>query len=210
MSTTGQPVEPKKQGKFTTIFIVICGGIAMIGGGMKMYEGIGEMLSSGKDPQYQQLLEESDQAIDAANKLNLATQPRFVSLLTDAEKSGLESIRKDKRGEADDISKQFGLAAVQFRLAAQKLDEAAGHHIKEEFKPFFVGKAKAYHLFADSGDRNQEIIALLLNDPATKFDELLPKLEELAKRRDAAIAEATQLAADADKQAEKLNPPTKP
>ncbi|HEX3655241.1 MAG TPA: hypothetical protein VHV55_05530 [Pirellulales bacterium] len=208
MSTADQPTEPKQKSALTRVLIVICGLTAMVFGGLQMYRGVTEIAGAGDEPQYQQAIKESNDAIVGANQLSQDTQPVFLELLNDVDKLGLDDVRRQKQAAADQLIEQFGKAAAQFRLAAQKLDEAAGHHVKPEFKPYFVDKSQGYRHFADACDANQQIVRLVVDKSITKLDALLPKIQALAARRDAAEKAGVDAAAQADAVAKKLNVPT--
>jgi hypothetical protein len=61
-------------------------------------------------------------------------------------------------------------------------------------------KAKGYRLGADAREMTQQMVKIIMNDPATTIADILPKLQELAARRDT----ADKAAVDQDRQAEAM------
>jgi hypothetical protein len=204
MSTAEQPAKSKMKSGLTALVMITCGLIGIVLGIVKMQSGIREIFGSGGDPEVQRLLTESDKKVDNANKVMQDAAPLFQQLMADVDSLGLDAVRQKKQDLAHQISEQFGKAADMLRSAAKELDETAGHKIDDKFKPFLAAKAQSYRLTADACDQNQEIVALVLDKSIAKLDDLLPKIEAVAARRDAAhkaAAEASAKADEASKQA---------
>jgi hypothetical protein len=189
---------PKKMNPVLRVFLIICGLIILAGGIAKIYKGWNEMRSASGDAQFKPLLEENDKAIAEANKLSQEAQPMFQTLLDDVDKLGLDHVRAKESDTALKIDDLFGKAAEQFRIAVKTSKEASRHHTDETMKSFLVKKGESYVLFAEARDDNREIIRLILNKSILKIDDLLPKLQEAAGRRDAAQKKAMDTDAEAE------------
>lgn len=196
-------LERKKMNPFVRVLAIICGVIVIALGLVKMYRGIQEIRGAGGDPQFKPLLEETDKAVSAANKASQEAQPLFQQFLDDIDKSGLSTVRTQKKDAAQKLIDLFGEAVEQYQLAAQKSDEAARHSTIEKTKSFLTTKARAYGLLAQARTINRGIVRLVLDDPATKLEQLLPKLQEAAARRDTAQKSGVDLDAEAEATAKK-------
>jgi hypothetical protein len=202
-SMTPPLLERKKMNPFVRLLAIICGVIVIALGLVKMYRGIQEIRGAGGDPQFKPLLEETDKAVSAANKASQEAQPLFQQFLDDIDKSGLSTVRTQKKDAAQKLIDLFGEAVEQYQLAAQKSDEAARHSTIEKTKSFLTTKARAYGLLAQARTINRGIVRLVLDDPATKLEQLLPKLQEAAARRDTAQKSGVDLDAEAEATAKK-------
>lgn len=207
MSTTNPPTQPKKRSGATTALMAIGGIIAMVAGGLQMYRGVSEIRSAGEDPQLKQLADESDQALAKANQLAMDVNPRFQRLLDEFDSLGVDAFRKQKRDEAQKVSDEFGQAAEQFSLAAQKLDAAAGHNLKDAYKPIFADKSRVYTLSRQVCEKDQQIIGALLDDSLKQAPDVLAKIQPVVTERDAIQKQANEAAATADAKLKELNQP---
>jgi hypothetical protein len=203
MSETVQPAAGQKS-MLVRVFVVILGVVAMIGGGVQMYRGIGEMKGAGDGAEVERLLEQSDQSLAEAKKSLSAVEPRFVKLLEALDNDGLETVRKDKQQEVRDMIDGWGKVSEQCRTAAKELDEAAEHPGTEKMRPYLAGMSKAYLLFAEGYGRNGEIARTILDDPAKKLEDLLPKIKTAAEQREAEIKQGNDEVAKAEELAKQL------
>ena len=154
----------------------------------------------GGDAEFQRLFKEGETAIAAASTASLDAQQRFQKLLSEIEKLGLKRVRAERKDTARTISALLGKAVTQFRVASSKCEEAAKHHSDDRVRAFMTTKAKGYRLGADAREMTQQMVTIILNDPATTIADILPKLQELAARRDA----VDKAAVDQDRQAEAM------
>jgi hypothetical protein len=196
------PPERKKMNPVVRALAIICGLTVMGLGLAQVYRGIQEMRGAGGDAQFKPLLEDTDKAVTAANKTSQEAQPILQQFLDDIDKSGLLTVRAEKK-VAQELTDLFSKAEEQYQLAAQKSDEAARHTSSEKTKSFLTKKATAYRLLAQARTINQEIVRLVMDDPATALGELLPKLQEAAGRRDTAQESGVDLDAEAEAMAKK-------
>jgi len=202
MTETPPPAPRPKMSPVLRVVIVIAGIVAIVGGIMKMKQGFGEM--SGKDPEITRLSEESDKAIDEANKHGLEAAPLFQSMLDAVDKDGLDAARAGKKDAAEKARDLFARAAEQFRLAAQKLDEAAARKPNERLVAFFAAKSRGYKGYADARSINHDIARMFLDPSIKTIGELEPKVLEAAKRRKDIEEAAAAAAAEAEKIAAEL------
>jgi hypothetical protein len=209
MSTAEPPAEPKKKRDLTAVVLIVCGLVGVVLGIMRMQRGIKEFVGSVGDPEMKRLLAESDQAIDDANKLMLDAAPLFQQLMNEIDRWGLDGVRQQKQELAQQVSERFGKAAGMLRTAAQEVDDAAERNVADKLKPFLAEKSQAYRLTADACARNQEIVALVLDKSIATLADLMPKIEAVAMKRDAAQKAAADASAKADEAARQFQSPAK-
>jgi hypothetical protein len=197
---TPPPIAPKKANPLLRIFLIICALIIFAGGIAKIYKGWHGTRSAAGDAEFKPLLEENDKAIGEANKLSQEAQPMFQTLLNDIDKLGLDQVRAKESATAQKIDNLFAKAADEFRHAVKTSEAAGQHNTDATMKAFLAMKGKSYTLFAQARDTNREIIHLILDKSIVKIDDLLPKLQEAAGRRD----DAQKKAMDADAEAEAM------
>ncbi len=90
------------------------------------------------------------------------------------------------------------------RTAAQEVDDAIQHNVADRLKPFLADKSQVYRLTADACERNQEIVALVLDKSITRLADLMPRIEALAADCDAAQKAAAEASAQADEAAKQF------
>jgi hypothetical protein len=162
------------------------------------------------ETEYQKLLTASDLAISMANLTTQVAKPRYEALLRQVDSLGLVEFRQQKSDDARQISEGFGKAAAQFRLAAQKLDEAATHEESTPLKPYLAEKARSYGWYAASRDQYQQSIRAILDESITTIDDLVPKIKLATELRDKAETEADSASVNADKIVAQLTTPAAP
>jgi TIR domain len=150
------------------------------------------------DEDFTRLTKEGDEAVAAATKASLDAQQRFQKLLDEVQKSGLIRVRAQRKDSGKAISLTFAKSAMQFRLAASKSTEAAQHHSDARVKKFLKIKAEGYRLGADAREMTQQMVTILMNEPGSTILEILPKLQELATRRDKVDKAAVEKDREAD------------
>jgi hypothetical protein len=199
----GQVAEVKKRNPVITALLVACGVIGIVAGIAQMRGGLREMFGRSLDPEVEQLLTDSDAALDQANEHLKPAGTAFQGLLNDVDAQGLDVVRRDKKDDADKAKSGFAAGAAQLREAKAKLDEALKHELEDKMKSFIAAKAKSYDLLAQVCDQNQAIHDMVLDESIATYDDLTPKVLELAARRDetqkaadAATAEAEAIAKD--------------
>jgi len=203
---TTPPEQAKKMNIWLRVLIGVCGLIAVVGGIAKMTHGIQEIRGASHDgAQYKQTLQEIDAAVEAANKYGLEAAPTFQKLLNDIDSQGLATVRKQEKQSALNVAELFGKSAEQYRIAAAKSQAAAKQNIKDSFKPFFAAKTRGYGFFAQAREMNQQITKLVIDESIPKFEDLLPKMQEVATRRDAAQKSAEEAEAEATELGKKAN-----
>jgi hypothetical protein len=196
-----------------TILRILAGiiGLVVIVAGVKQTMlGVKQMMGSGEDPQFSQLLTESDQAIDKANKGIAVNQEKFLELMNSVDTMGLASTRQQKALLASEVRESFISMEAEYRLAGKKLDLAAQHKPASKFIPYLEGKSQAYSLFADAFKLNGEIVGLVLDESVTEIDDFNQKLMMIVEQRDAAQQQAKEKEAAADALGKELQQPTNP
>jgi hypothetical protein len=181
----------------------VCGVIVMIFGISKMITGVQEIRGAGGDKERQQLLVESDRAIDEGNKNVIAAQPVFQGFLNDVDKLGLAAVREREKDKAQSATDLFAKSSEAFQLAGKKLKDAIQRKKEDKMNAFFEAKIKSYELYAQSADLNQEIMSMVLDESIPDMKTLLPKITELASRRDEAQKNAAKISADATESVKK-------
>jgi hypothetical protein len=198
MSEITSPDVPKPRNPLLTAVIVACGVIALVVGLVQVMRGVVEMLGSKLGPEVEALLSEANQAsLEGLEDMKAAMEP-FNDLMKDADTLGLPAFRAERRAAADKVTEHFAGAADQYRLAARKLDEVLTYDIKEEFRPYFAAKGRAFILWAETCELNRDIVHAVLDESLATTTELNPKIQSLAERRDAKQKEAEQATAEAD------------
>ena len=147
------------------------------------------------------LLVESDKTVDDANKVLQEATPLFQQLMESVDGSGLDVVRKEKQELARQVSDHFGKAATMLQAAAKEVDDALQHKMGDKINPFLAAKATSYRLTADACQRNQEIVALVLDKKVATIADLLPKIDALAAQREALEKQAAEASAQADEAA---------
>ena len=158
----------------------------MVGGIAQFKKGVAEIREAGGGSELKQLLQEIEAAVDAGNKSGLEAQPLFQKLLNDVDSLGVAKVRQQQKELAQKVADLFGKADEQFRLAATKSGEAARKEPREKFKPFFTAKAQAYEAYGQAYAINEQITRLVLDESIVKADDLVAKVTEAGKHRDAA------------------------
>ena len=171
------------------IFMIICGVIVALGGAAQVLKGV-KAAGGGDQAQVQQRLAESDAALAEGQRLLSPSAAAFQRLLDELDKLGVGLYRSQQKEQAMKTSELIGRAAVQFRLAEQKLEEAKKANNDAKLKAFLDAKARSYDRVALSLAVNQEMIAMTLDESISDLETLLPKLREASARRDALDAEA--------------------
>lgn len=179
------------------ILIGICGLAAMFGGIAQCKKGVAEIREAGGSAQLNQVIQEIETAVDAANKSGLEASPMFQKLLNDVDSQGLVAVRQQQKEVAQKVADLFGKSAEQFRLAAKKSEDAVSKESRAKFQQFLTAKAQAYEFYAQSRAINQEIARMVTDESITKVEELIPKAEEAGKRRDAAQKRGDEAEAEA-------------
>lgn len=179
------------------VFVIIAGIAAIAGGIVQMNRGVKEM--SGTDPEISRLAEESNKAVNEANKHGLEANPVFESLWVSIEKDGLAAARAQKADDAEKAAHLFGKAAEHFRLAAQRLEEAAARKPGEKMTAYFETKSRSYKAYAAAREINETIARMALDESIKSIGELEPKVQEAARERDELEASGAEAAAAAGK-----------
>jgi len=194
----------KRKSLLIRVGAFVCGVIAMIFGITKTISGIHELRGAQGDKQREQLLIESDKAIDEGNKDAADAQPVFQGFLNDVDKLGLAAVRAKEKAAAQTASDLFGKSSEAFHLAGKKLEEAIQRKKDDKLNPFLEAKVKSYELYAQGADLEREIIRLVQDESIPDIQTLLPKITAVANRRDELEKEATKISADATESVKKL------
>jgi hypothetical protein len=198
-------MTPAKLEKLSPLLrvILIIGGAAVIAlYGLRMYRGLHEVWGAGDDSKFKALAAAGDQAAATGNKVSREAQPLLAQFLSDLDKMGLAAVRAEKGDAGKKLIALFGEARDQYSTGGQKYAEAAQQIRNEKMKSFLLTKARTCRFFAEARTINRDMVSLVLNDPATKMEQLFPKLKEAAARRDA----AQKSAVDSDAEAEAMKP----
>ena len=201
MSDIPAPAARPKFSPTTRIIIIIVSIAVMVGGILQMVRGL---RGAKMDPEVERLLSESDAALTEGNRSTTEASPIFNAALNAVDSEGLAAVRAQKAQGLQKAGELFGKAAEQIGLAARKLDEAAAHKGAGTLKLMLETKAQSYEHYALSKTINQEICRTVLDESLKTIDEVLPKIQEAAKRRDEIEAKGNEASAEAKKIADDL------
>jgi hypothetical protein len=143
------------------------------------------------------LHEESDKAIEDANKNLTEARSALKGLLNDVDKLGLAAVRTREKAAGETAGNGFGKSSEAFRLAAKKLEEVNERNGEDVLKPFWDAKIKKFELYARGADLEREMIRLVLDDSIPDVAALAPKIKDMEKRRDDRAREAEKITVDA-------------
>ena len=144
------------------------------------------------------LIPDSDKEIDNANKYWAEAQPLFQRLLNDVDNNGLPDVRAKEKETANKASVLFGKASEAFRIAAQKLEQARQIGTEKKNDHFLTLKIKSYGLIDQGAEANKEIIRLVFDSSIPDMASLMPKITEMANRRDELQKEASKVSDEAN------------
>ena len=186
MSSDAPP--PKSSNLVLRIFGGLFGLIAIAGGIASINSGIDEIFGDGG--KVKAISTECDKSIDQANEFNAAATKHLNALLKNVDDQGLEVVRKDQAVDVKKAIEEYASSAAAFRQAADKLDEAKPLKIKDKLRKFIELKSNAYRLNAESCDRNQDLLRLLIDDSVKTIDDLLAKMNPIVEQREACLKQA--------------------
>lgn len=195
------PIKQEKLSPLLKVVLIVGGTIAIALWATKTYRGLHEGWTGGGS-KFKTLAEAADNAAATANKVSREAQPLLLQFLGDLDKMGLPAVRAQKGEAGQKLIALFGEARDQYSTGGQKYGEAAGQTTNEKMKSFLLAKARTCRFFAEARTINCDMVRLILNDPATTTEQLIPKLQEAATRRDA----AQKSAVDSDAEAEAMKP----
>jgi len=142
------------------------------------------------------LLEESDKAIEDANKNMTDARSALKGLLNAVDKLGLAAVRTREKATGQSASNHFSKSSEAFRLAAKKLEEVNVRNREDVLQPFWEAKIKKYELYARGADLEREMIRLVLDDSIPDVEALAPKIKDVEKRRDDTARDAEKITVD--------------
>src|SRR5262249_38720359 len=149
-----EPTQPKKRSLPLVILTVVGALIIIALGSQQLRRGWNEMFGAGEDASFKQRIEESNKALDRANKFNGGAAPQLTELQKDAQRLGLRAFHEQQTVAARQVGEQFHQAAIEFRKSAEKLTAAADSQSNETMKRFAEQKSKSLNLAAEVCDLN--------------------------------------------------------
>jgi hypothetical protein len=185
--------EPQKRNPLLTLVIVAAGLIAVVFGLMQMAGGLKQMFGSGLSAEVEQLVKESDAAIDSANKHWLASEPLLQEVADAVDAEPLDVVRADQRGASEEAMEHLAEAAKQFRLAATKLNEAMTHEMADKVKAYLSEKSHSYELRARVCEHNHEVLRVVMDESLVDKDEVVAKVLAIYEERDAIATQAAEI-----------------
>lgn len=196
-STPAPGATPKKNGKLTTVVILIVAVVAIISGIAKMKSGLGEMFGS-LDPKVKQLVDDADASGAKALEVGKAADEKFNTLIAAVNAKTLDELRTAEADAVAETRKSLAEVAEHFRTSATKLDEAGKLEIPEKLKQFLTPKAGMYHAYAETYDYKGEIVAVIVDTSISDKNALIARMNELTEKADAALKSGNDLSAKAD------------
>jgi hypothetical protein len=160
----------------------------MVGGVIQVIKGVKQIAaaSGSSTAQTKPLLLEIDASVQTGNSTGLEASPLFQKLLNDVDSLGLDKVRQQEKAAGEKVLDLLGKSAAAFRDAAKKSEQAASEETRSKVKQFLNTKVQVYTLYADVRTINQEITRLVFDESILKVHDLLTKLDDPVKRRDAA------------------------
>ena len=152
---------------------------------------LGSLLTSWGTTQANKQVEEANTASQAANAMVVEFGSKYKELFTEANMQGFPGNREQLKPIALEGKEKLTKAAEQFRLAATKLEEAAGQPVSKTLSEYWGLKVKAYRKLAESKDKFVQVVDLFMDESVTTLDILDGKLQTL-------ITEATKLNTESD------------
>ncbi|MFO1041083.1 MAG: hypothetical protein U0941_04810 [Planctomycetaceae bacterium] len=149
------------------------------------------LLMSWGTTQANKQVDEANTASQSANALVGEFVPKYQELFKEANLQGFPGNREDLKPIALEGKEKLTKAAEQFRLAATKLEEAAGRPVSKPLSEYWGLKVKSYRKLAESKEKFVQVVELFLDESITTLDILDGKLGPL-------IEEATKLNTESD------------
>lgn len=176
---------------------IVAGIVIFAGGAAKLYRGISN-LNGGTDPKVTVLLEQSDAAVEEANKSLTKVQPEFEQLLSDFDTLGVTAFRTEKNVASSQVIGEFQAAVEQLKKASQAISEALTLDSETKVAGFLKTRATSYDKLALASEQNIAIVNSLLDETTTDTDAIIAKITSIAEVRDAHQKEANELTKASD------------
>jgi len=182
-----------------TVFAILFGIIAIVGGGAKMYRGFSNLSNSGQDPKVVELLTKSDASVAEANSQLAAVGPAFQNLLSDFDSMGLAAFRSEKKETCAQLIDQYSLANDHLQSASKSIVEATEFGTNTKTTAFLMDRSKSYDLLVKVNNHNIDIIRVTLDESIDDMDTVVEKVLSIAQSRDEdqEASDAAAVAADA-------------
>lgn len=176
---------------------LVCSLIVVVGGVAKLYRSLTASSGSSIDPKVTQMLEESDAAVQEANRLKAEALSEFETLLADFDGMEVTSFRSEKQNASSELIKKFTMASDRLKLAAAKLNEAIKIGIDKKTDAYLAAQARADELIAQVVMRNVEIIQTLLDPANTDKQAITAQVLAIAAQREVTNESADEAAEEA-------------
>ena len=198
------PAPAKKSASLQSIAFGLVALIVIWFGLAKTWQGIGAMFGWDGSAKFKTLLEESDTAYRAALKHADVAEPLYASLMEALNAQSLADARLEQSDNAKQAVAAFQDAAKQFALSGKKIDEALtqGLKLKDEHTKSLTLRAQACSLLANVCQLNADLCSAMLDESISTKESLVPRLTELAAKRDAARTDAETALVESQKLAE--------
>jgi hypothetical protein len=170
--------------------MLICAVLIALAGAAAVWKGVKRLRGGGANAEFTRLIGESDAAVSEGSRLAVKAGPMFKESMDALDGVGLDAFRTEHAAAAAKTVELFERASAQFRLAETKLGDAKKINKDAQLAPYLDAKGRSYELFAQTVDINREMAAMLTDTSIATGDDLLPKLNEAAARRDAVDQEA--------------------
>ena len=137
-------------------------------------------------------VDEANTASQAANALVPQAVAKYRELFSEANLQGYPGNRDQYKANAQEAVDLFAKSAEQYRLAANKLEEASKQSVKKPLSDYWTLKVQSFRKLADSKEAFGKLVHLLL-------DESIPDIDALNEKLGPLVDQATQLSDESDK-----------
>jgi hypothetical protein len=194
----------KKSGTLQSVAFGFVAVVVIWFGLAKTWQGVSAMFGWDGSAAFKTLLEESDAAYRAALKHADVAEPLYASLMEALNAQSLADARLEQGDNAKQAVAAFQDAAKQFALSGKKIDEALtqGLKLKDEHKKSLTLRAQACSQLANVCQLNADLCSAMLDESINTKEALIPRLTELAAKRDATRTEAETALVESQKLAE--------
>ncbi|MFO1066511.1 MAG: hypothetical protein U0892_21845 [Pirellulales bacterium] len=176
---------------------LVCSLIVVVGGVARLYRGLTASGGATIEPKVTQILEESDAAVQEANRLKTEALSEFQTLLADFDGMEVATFRSEKQAASSELIAKFTMAGDRLKLAAAKLHEAIKIGVDKKTDSYLAAQARADELIAQVVMRNVEILQTLLDPANTDKQAITAQVLAIAAQREVTNKSADEAAEEA-------------
>ncbi|MBC7816579.1 MAG: hypothetical protein IAG10_06805 [Planctomycetaceae bacterium] len=144
-------------------------------------------------------VDEANAASQAANALAEQVGPKYKDLFSETNIQGFPGNRDQYKATAQETVELLVKAAAQYRLAADKLEEASQQKVKKPLAEYWGLQVQSFRKLADSKEAFGNLVRLLLDESIQDTVALNEKVSPLIDRALALNEESDKFSAEAKK-----------